>query len=266
MTKRIPYQGMKRSELKKILKHSFNLNSIAGETYVKMHKSIIQEIQTQKDRNSKAAQKSLHITINTIQSEAINLQPEIQLLVDKLRETAEKNISRSRQPSTVDDEGIDALYQLAISSITIDDQQEPRAEKIFVRGEHAQSRKLYNIRFHLKGALFVLMDWVLLGEVSAEMAPNIIMNLIRSIGELYDLMLIDFEYIHAIILQELYYLPKTKGAVDEQRLIDRILSKYTTHTNLTEANVRKAIDQLVKFHCIDLIDGNVIITESIVIK
>ena len=68
-------------------------------------------------------------------------------------------------------------------------------------------------------------------------------------------------------MQEWYRLPKSNGAVNEDDLIKDILCKYGDNSsNLTEREIRVAVDQLVEYHCAELSEGNLTITESIVIK
>ena len=141
-----PYRGMKNSEVKRLLKSSKKVSSFVGPAYVAMHKSVVSEIQAQKDRNAKAAQRSLHLTINSCYNDSPRLQPEIQDIVDGIRDILHE--SRS-DVIGVEDYQINTLSELAISSITIENLAEPKAEKILIRGEKAQSRKLYNIRFNM---------------------------------------------------------------------------------------------------------------------
>ena len=259
-----PYRGMKNSEVKRLLKSSKKVSSFVGPAYVAMHKSVVSEIQAQKDRNAKAAQRSMHLTINSCYNDSPRLQPEIQDIVDGIRDILHE--SRS-DVIGVEDYQINTLSELAISSITIENLAEPKAEKILIRGEKAQSRKLYNIRFNMKGLVSMLFDWLLLGQVTEDETLKLIVMLIRSIGELYDLSLKHLEKIHAIILQEWYRLPKSNGAVNEDDLIKDILCKYGDNSsNLTEREIRVAVDQLVEYHCAELSEGNLTITESIVIK
>ena len=51
MTKLRPYEGIGTADLKDLLDHSNKLSSFGNQRYVDMHKAVIQEIQTQKDRN-----------------------------------------------------------------------------------------------------------------------------------------------------------------------------------------------------------------------
>ena len=248
-----PYRGMKNSEVKRLLKSSKKVSSFVGPAYVAMHKSVVSEIQAQKDRNA-----------NSCYNDSPRLQPEIQDIVDGIRDILHE--SRS-DVIGVEDYQINTLSELAISSITIENLAEPKAEKILIRGEKAQSRKLYNIRFNMKGLVSMLFDWLLLGQVTEDETLKLIVMLIRSIGELYDLSLKHLEKIHAIILQEWYRLPKSNGAVNEDDLIKDILCKYGDNSsNLTEREIRVAVDQLVEYHCAELSEGNLTITESIVIK
>lgn len=273
MARNTPYKGMKKTELNKLLKQSKSVTSFAGPEYVAMHKSVIQEIQTQKDRNAKAAQRSLHMMINSGYSykDSLQLQSDVRDFINGLQEIARDNNSilqlNSTQAGPLEESQINNLCELAISSITIENQAEPKAEKILVRGEKAQSRKLYNIRFNWKGLVSLLFDWVLLGQVSSEQALELIVMLIRSIGKLYDLSLIKFDYIHAVILQEWYRTPKENGAVEEDKLVEILLTKYKDKIpDLSQEKIRGAIEQMVDFHCADIEDGKVIITESLVIK
>lgn len=262
MSRNIPYRGMKNSEVKKLLKSSKKISSFVGPAYVAMHKSVVSEIQAQKDRNAKAAQRSLHLTINSCYTDPAQLQPEIQEIVDGIRD-----IVHSSETDAVEGNQLDTLSELAISSITIENLAEPKAEKILVRGDKAQSRKLYNIRFNMRGLISLLFDWLLLGQVQEEDTLKLIVMLISSIGKLYDLSLKDWEEIHAIILQEWYRLPKTNGTVLEDDLVKNILQKYSGKiSDLTEERIRTAIDELVEYHCAELKGGNFSITESLVIK
>lgn len=253
---------MKNSEVKKLLKSSKKVSSFVGPEYVAMHKSVISEIQAQKDRNAKAAQRSLHLTISSGYTDSPRLRPEIQDVVNGIRDVLHRS-----ETDCIEESQIDTLSELAISSINIENLSEPKAEKIVLRGTKAQSRKLYNIRFNVKELLSLLSDWLLLGEVSEEETLNLIRLLLRTIGTLYDLSLKQFEEIHAIILQEWYRLPKLDGAVNEETLVSNILRKYSSYiSGLTEETIRNAIDELVEYHCAELNEGNLSITESLVIK
>ncbi|MBM6723826.1 hypothetical protein [Pseudoflavonifractor phocaeensis] len=255
---------MKNSEVKKLLKSSKKVSSFVGPAYVAMHKSVVSEIQAQKDRNAKAAQRSLHFTINACYNDSPRLQPEIQDIVDRIRNILHES---GLDATGVEESQIDTLSELAISSITIEDLAEPKAEKILVRGEEAQSRKLYNIRFNMKGFVSLLFDWLLLGQVTEDETLILIVMFVQSIGKLYDLSLKHLEKIHAIILQEWYRLPKSNGTVNEDDLIKDILRKYSdSSSNLTEEKIRHAVDQLVEYHCAELNEGHLSITESLVIK
>lgn len=251
---------MKNSEVKKLLRSSEKVSSFVGPEYVSAHKSIISEIQAQKDRNAKAAQRSLHLTINSSCNDAPQLQPEIQGIIDEIRNILHKSGSDA---GGVDKRQIDTLSELAISSIAIENLAEPKAEKILIRGEEAHSRKLYNIRFNIKGLISLLFDWLLLGQVTEDETWILIVMLMTTIGKLYDLSLKHLEKIHAIILQEWYRLPKSDGAVKESDLIQNILRKYS---DITEEEIRCAVDQLVEYHCAELYEGSLIVTESLVIK
>lgn len=271
MNKNIPHKGMTQAELKKLLKQSKNATSFAGPQYVAMHKSVIQEIQAQKDRNAKAAQKSLYMAINSGYEDSLRLQTEVQDLADKLAMVAKESnfISSSSQAHDCShvDRQIENLHELAIPNIIIETQAEPRAENILVRGEKAQSRKLYNIRFNLKGLMSLLSDWILLGEINPEDGLVLLVMLIRSLSKLYDLSLIEFDYIHSIILREWYLSPKENGAVNEDKLINVILKKYKEKIpNLNKVKIIEAVNQLEHFHCAEVVDGKIIVTESLVIE
>lgn len=254
MAQNVPYRGIKKSELKKLMKQSTSVTSFAGQEYEAMHGSIIKEIQTQKDRNARVAQKSQHMMINSGIEEPYRLQPEIQFFINGLHDI-------------VKEDQFDNLCELAISNITIETQPEPKAEKILVRGEKARSKKLYNIRFNIKGMISLLFDWLLLGQIDEASTLQLIVMLIKSVGELYDLCLVEFDSIHALILQEWYRLPKENGGVEENKLIEMILTKYQGQIeNLNENSIAHAIDELVKFHCADIDDGILTLTESIVIE
>ena len=82
MSRNIPYRGMKNSEVKKLLKSSKKMSSFVGPAYVALHKSVVSDIQAQKNRNAKAAQSSLHITIKSCYTDPAQLPPEVHAIVD----------------------------------------------------------------------------------------------------------------------------------------------------------------------------------------
>ena len=263
MTKLPPYEGIGTADLKDLLDHSNKLSSFGNQRYVDMHKAVIQEIQTQKDRNLKAAQRSLHMTIHSGYTDSIQLQPEIQELINSLQKLAQENLEICANGPY----DISEICELAISCLELETQSEPKAEKILIRGEKAQSRKLYNIRFNLKGLISLLDDWLLLGQTDIESAQTLIVILIRSLAKLYDLALIDFDQIQAIILMEWYRKPKENGRIDEEDFIKCLLKDYHDRIpKLTVEKIRKKVDQLVKFHCAEIYEGKLAITETIVIK
>ena len=262
MPRNIPYEGMKSSDVKKLLKSSRKLSSFVGPTYVAMHKSVVSEIQAQKDRNAKAAQRSLHSTINSSYTDSPRLQPEIQDIANGIRDIL-------HEPGTddIDESQVESLLDLAISSITIENLAEPKAEKILMRGDEAQSRKLFNIRFNMKELVSLLLDWTLLGQVTEDDALKLAVQLIKSVGKLYDLSLARFEKLHAIIIQEWYRMNKLDGTVKEDDLVNEILRKHIGGIpDLTEEKIRYAVDELVEYRCAELKEGNLSITESVVIK
>lgn len=270
MASNIPYKGVSKAGLKRLTKKSKSVTSFAGAEYVSMHKATIQELHTQKERNAKAAQKSLHMVINSGVEDSLDLQPEIQRFVDGLRKTIQDNkelFNTSLSIDPIDDALLDNLCELAVSNIAIENQIEPKAEKILVRGEKAKSRKLYNIRFNIKGMISLLFDWLLLGDITEVSLVQVAVMMVRSIGTLYDLALIDFDYIHALILQEGYRAPKRNGGIEEDKLIDIILTKYgNKYPDLSKTKLSGATNELQKFHCLDIEDGMLYFTESIVIK
>ena len=238
------------------------MSSFVGPAYVAMHKSVVSEIQAQKDRNAKAAQRSLHSTINSNYTDSPRLQPEIQEIVNGIRDIL-------HEPGTdgIEESQVDSMLELAISSITIENFAEPKAEKILVRGDVAQSRKLYNIRFNLKELVSLLLDWTLLGQVTENDSIKLFVQLIKTVGKLYDLSLVRFDKIHAIIIQEWHRMNKQDGTVKEDDLVNELLRKYIgSIPDLTDEKIRHAVNELVAFRCAELNEGNLSITESLVIK
>lgn len=273
MANSIPYKGLKKSQLIKMMKNAKKVSSFAGDSYVSMHKAVIREIQMQKDQNAKAGQRSMYMEVNSGYEDPLKLRGEIQTVIDDISRVA-GDIVHETQPSfsqirTFDGNLIDLqdLYELAVSNIEIAEQIEPKAEKILVRGEKAQSRKLYNIRFNMKGMMSLLLDWVILGQFSMDKIPEMIVVLIRSIGKLYDLAMAEFGYVQAIVIQEWYQSPKEDGGVEEDQLIETILQKYRKKIpDLSKESIIKAVDELVKCHCGTVENGKLFITESIVIQ
>lgn len=263
MSKFSPYNGIGKAELEKLLSQSETIPSFGGQNYIDMHKAVIQEIQIQKDRNLKAAQRSLHMIINSTSMDSLQLQPEIQELIGTLQKLVQEQgeICDGIQCDTSE------ICELVISCIALETQSEPKAEKILIRGERAQSRKLYNIRFNLKGLISLLDDWLLLGQTDSQNAEMKIVILVRSLAKLYDLALIDFNQIQAIILMEWYRQPKEKGGVDEEQFVQLLSEKYQDQIpGLTCEKIREMIDELVKFHCAEICEGRLSVTESIIIK
>lgn len=261
-----PYTGMKKTDLKKLLKQSEVVSSFGGNSYFEMHQSTIKEIQEQKDRNAKAAQKSMHMVIHSGYTPSMELQSDVQTLIDEICTTAKNSVSTTPE-NPVDDTLIHNLGELAVSCVTTESFTEPKAEKILVRGVSAQTRKLYNIRFNFKGMISLLFDWVLLGDISECMMLQLVVMMCRTLAHLYDLSLIQFDRIHALILIEWYRMPKKNGAVAEEDLMQRLLDKYQSEIpTLDAATIRQAVDEMVTFHCADLENGNLIVTESLVIK
>lgn len=263
MPNSIPYKGLGKEELDQVFNSSEEVVSFAGAGYLAMHKSTIQEIQAQKDRNDKAAQKGMHMTINSNLDKPLHLQPDTEELMNRLVQTVQEN----EAADPVEDDQIRDMRELATFCITTETQAEPKAECILVRGEHARSRKLYNIRFNLKSAVALLFDWLLLGKITENTSLQLIVMLIVSIAKLYDLMLAEFGTLHAAVLQELYRVPKENGTIEEGAVIQRVLERYNVvHPDWDDEAVREAITQLDNYHCIELINGNLTITESIVIQ
>lgn len=263
MANSIPYKGLSKEELDQVFNSAEKVVSFAGTGYLAMHKSAIQEIQSQKDRNDKAAQKGMHMTINSSLDKPLHLQPDTEELVNRLMQTVREN----EDADPVGDDQIRDMCELATFCISTEAQAEPKAECILVRGENARSRKLYNIRFNLKGAISLLFDWLLLGKIAESTSLQLMVMLVDSIAKLYDLALVEFGPLHAAVLQELYRIPKENGTVEEDAVVRRVLEQYgAAHPDWNDETVREAITELDKFHCIELINGNLTIIESIVIQ
>lgn len=267
----IPYKGLKRSELKKMMKTAKTVRSFAGPGYVAMHKAVIREIQIQKDQNAKATQKSMHMEINSGYEDPLKLRTEVQAVIDGFRNIAKEMeiplSSGSKDIIKADATDLRDLCELAVSNIEIENQAEPKAEKILIRGSEAISRKLYNIRFNLKGIVSLLFDWVLLGELDVKKVPALIVTFVRSVGKLYDLALIRFDFIHAAILEEWYFTPKEDGRVKVTEIVETVVTKYSNKIpGLDSKKVLGAISDLTEFQCATEEDGMLTITESIVVQ
>lgn len=211
------------------------------------------------------------MAINSGYNDSLQLQAEVQDIADRLTMVAKKSqfassLSQAHDYSYVDRQ-IENLHELVIPNIIIEEQAEPKAERILVKGEKAQSWKPYNIRFNLTGLMCLIAEWILLGDLSAEDGIVLFVMLMRSIIELYDSCLIEFDYIHSIILREWHLSPKENGAVNEDNLIDTILKKYSEKIpDMDEDQIIKAVDQLEQFHCVEVVEGKIIVMESIVIE
>lgn len=264
MAHSIPYKGIERKEIEQLLREAEVVPSFAGSSYAQMHKSVIQEIQIQKDCNGKAVQRGMHMTINSGFDDSLRLQPDIEELIGQLSQIALKHGDGDNPVTT---ELLTSLQELATSCITTEPQAEPRAERIFVRGENAQSRKLYNIRFNIKRAVSLLFDWILLGNITETTSLQLFGMIIRSVSELYDLSLKEFDTIHAAILQEVFRANKVNGWVDEDTVVQHVLDRYSVeHSEWNRETIFRAITELDQFQCIELTDGKISITETIVIQ
>lgn len=264
MAHSVPYKGIEREKIEQILKEAQAVPSFAGPDYAKMHKSVIQEIQTQKDHNGKAVQRGMHMTINSGFDDSLRLKPDIEELIDQLSQIAQKH-GDGHDPVPV--ELLGSLRELATSCITTEPQAEPKAERIFVRGESAQSRKLYNIRFNIKRAVSLLFDWILLGNITEATSLQLIGMIIRSVSELYDLSLKEFDALHAVVLQEVCRANKVNGWVEETVVVQHILDRYgVEHAEWDCEAICRAVTELDQFQCIELTDGKIAITETIVIQ
>lgn len=84
MAHSIPYKGIERKEIEQLLREAEVVPSFAGSSYAQMHKSVIQEIQIQKDCNGKAVQRGMHMTINSGFDDSLRLQPDIEELIGQL--------------------------------------------------------------------------------------------------------------------------------------------------------------------------------------
>lgn len=264
MAHNTPYRGIKKAELEQILKGSKAVSSFAGSYYVKMHKSVIQEIQAQKDHNEKAIQSGMHMTINSGLDNPLHLRSDIEKLVDELSQIVQADMD-IQYPVTED--LIFDLRELAAFCITTEPQAEQKAERILIRGENASSRKLYNIRFNIKGAISLLFDWILLGNITESASLQLAVMLVRSVAKLYDLTLKKFDAIHAAVLQEIYSAPKVNGMAGEDEVIEHVLTRYgKKHSDWDSATIRNAITELNNFRCIELADSKIAITEAVVIR
>ena len=136
-----------------------------------------------------------------------------------------------------------------------------------VRGEHARSQKLYNVRFNIKNVISLLFDWILLGDITESTSLQLLVMLILSIGKLYDLTIKEFNELHAVILQEVYRAPKIDGMVEEDFVIQRIQSQYEAeHPDWDVPTISAAVTELDKFCCLDICNGKLALTENLVIQ
>ena len=262
MPKNTPYIGMGKTELEELLKRSKIVPSFAGTNYVKMHKSIVSELQEQKDRNAKAAQRNLHIVINSGGSDCPRLHPDLQSIIDDIVSEASKDSNYHEYGVNLDD-----IRELAIANISIDGQHEQRAAKIVLQDGDSFSRKLPNIRFHLRGVISLIAEWLLIGDICDTEATVLLVMLLISIGRLYKLSLVNLDLIHAIILRELYQAPKFHGAVDDTSLVDTILRKHQDDVpGLNAKMVNDAISELLNWNCIDIQNGKIFLIETLIIK
>lgn len=265
MAKIKPCPGLSREEYKRITQNATSIPSLANSQYASMRKEVVKEIQAQKDSNAKTAQKCLHMVINSGLGNVGQLQPELQEVYDQMITEAQKIIN-DQSVEGICSEELHLIDALVMSSISIDDVEEPKSQKILVRGEEAKSRKLYNIRFHIRKALSLVADLLLLEDFSKAKTLALIITLFRTLSDLYALILVEFDFIHAAVLREWDRAPKQNGYVEEETLIKQILQNYDgVIPNLSSASIRNAVNDLDKFHCAEIVDGKVTVLEDLVI-
>jgi len=266
MAKIKPCPGLSRDEYKRITQNATSIPSLANSQYASMRREVVKEIQAQKDSNAKTAQKCLHMVINSGLGNVGQLQPELQEVYDLMTDEAQKIIN-NQSVEGITSEEVRLINALVMASVSIDDAEEPKAQKILVRGEKAQSRKLYNIRFNIRKALSLVADLLLLDDFSKEKTLALIITLFRTLSGLYDLLLLKFDSIHAAVLREWDRAPKQHGYVDEDTLIAQILQNYNgVIPNLSSASIREAVNDLDEFRCAEIVNGKVTVLEDIVIR
>lgn len=256
MAKMRPCQTVENSTLKK---HSHPVASLVGVGYDGM--SVVREIKAQSCKSSKEVQKYLHNLItDNASSSAIN--PNIKSAMERLTNLA---VAWFPAESQVAAKGI--IQQLVLSSITEESFPEIKATTLHLGDSNVVSRKLYNICFHVPNVLAILSEWLLIGNITRENALKYATILWNSINQLYHLTEAEFGIVSAAVLQEWYKAPKNCGGVEEAYLVGQVIGKYSSQIpDLNEACVIKAVDTLMKYHCVDVRDGVLYVKESIVLE
>lgn len=238
-----------------VLEHeSKNVASLVGGKYDALWSNIEKAIQTQTFRNAQATQACLH-TLITGNGRSSALNPEIQEIVTQIAELAH-----------IEDPKVQQHFEsLLVSCISAEKVPEARASVLYVTDTEGVSRKIYNIRFHLIDALFVVSDWIALGEITKADSLSYILRLVKTFWQLYGIASVKFDETCAALLREWYAMPKDiNRGVDENILVERVVNQYADCIrNLSKDQVFAAVNSLVDYHCAEVVDGRFRVIESL---
>lgn len=226
---------------------------IADAEYRRLHEVIYREIQKQNSGYAAAALRAANIQISNNSSTG-QLSSELQYTIDELKAIG----NESDIPCEIG--GINIYEQILPACLTVSDQPEPTAQRIIQKAGHIVSIKPKNVLFHPFRMLQILVDILLLGkDLEENDAISIIRNICDLVGQLFSIAEVKLDDNCAKILMVLYEFSHPIFGVDEAKLMAEVQFRYP---EIDEATFYSSITLLLKYSCINMVDGKLSLAES----